>query len=425
MIARKRALSALIEITENGAYANLCLKRLTGDLSENDAARVHALTYAVLDHLYTIDFYLAYYVKGRLKRTERCILRSGVCELLYMRTPAHAAVNESVCLCKAAGKTSFSSTVNAVLRRIAREKDALPPFPATVRDRLSVEYSYPLWLTDKLLAAYGAEFTESLFSAKPAPLTIRAQYPYTDQALAAVLDGRRTAFVRGKLDSNAFLLQDGHDFRNDPLFADGQITIQGEGAMLACRALGDCRGKTILDACAAPGGKSAYLMSLAENKADICCFELHTHRTAILEKTLTRLHVPATVENRDASVYDPAYAERFDAVFLDAPCSGLGLIGSKPDVRYSRSPDEVTQLCRLQSALLDCTAQYVRIGGILIYATCTILPDENEAQIKHFLETHKNFIAEALPFSKNATLQLFPGEQGTEGFFMARMKRCS
>ena len=196
--------------------------------------------------------------------------------------------------------------------------------------------------------------------------------------------------------------------------------------MLACRALGDCHGKRVLDACAAPGGKSAYIASLSENAAQLVCWEKHPHRVALLQKTLSRLHVDAEICTRDASVPDTSLFGAFDAVLVDAPCSGLGLIADKPDIRYRKSDTDIVSLAAIQRALLACCASYVRPGGALVYATCTISHRENEAVAEGFLASDARFRLDPLPIPlENAGMaQLFPNVHGTDGFFLARMKRC-
>ena len=205
------------------------------------------------------------------------------------------------------------------------------------------------------------------------------------------------------------------------------MTVQSESAMLVCRALGDCRDKRVLDACAAPGGKAAYIASLCENRVSLVCMELHEHRKALLDSTLQRLHVQADTLLHDATEPVPAFIGAFDAVLLDAPCSGLGLTGDKPDIRYGKHDADVTALAALQQTLLCQCANYVRPGGVLVYATCTISRRENEDNVARFLETHAAFALDPLPLplSNDGTLQLFPHVHGTDGFYIARMLRCS
>ena len=196
--------------------------------------------------------------------------------------------------------------------------------------------------------------------------------------------------------------------------------------MLVCRALGDMRAKRVLDACAAPGGKTAYVWSLCEGDVAVTAWELHQHRKDIMDQTLERLHVAAVTKVQDASVYDPAYAQAFDAVLVDAPCSGLGMLFRKPDIRYKKNGEDVEALAALQGGILHACSRYVRPQGILLYATCTISQMENEEQVLSFLKAHPDFSLEAmpLPIENDGMLQLYPSVHGTDGFFMARLKKC-
>ena len=195
--------------------------------------------------------------------------------------------------------------------------------------------------------------------------------------------------------------------------------------MLPAQALPIEENDIILDACAAPGGKSAYLASLAKNKLSLTCFELHEHRLELMNKTFARLGVKADTKQQDASEYLPEYFEKFDAVLLDVPCSGLGLVHEKPDIRYSKTEQDLETLVEIQRKILETCAKYVKPGGILVYATCTISKRENENQVLSFLDHHPEFRLESLPNSDACMLQLLPHVHGTDGFFAARLRKCT
>ena len=423
MNIRRQALDALCDITDRGAYANLRVKQLTASLPEREANLAAALVYHSLDHLLTIDYYLSHFVKGTQKPIIRGILRLGVCELLYLSTPAHAAINESVALTKEVGKSGLASFVNAVLRNIDRARASLPPFPAEPIARLSIQYSYPEWIVREWVSRFGEAQAEALLSHPVSRLEVRAQYPFTREELQQTLP---VASEGNQLDENSLALASGFDLASHPLFLEGKFTVMGESAMLACRALGDMHGKRVLDACSAPGGKSAYLASLMQNDIHLTCCELHPHRKELLDKTLARLHVSAETMVKDAAVFDPAFEAAFDGVLIDAPCSGLGLLGDKPDIRYSKSEADITALVEIQKNILDVCARYVKPGGVLVYATCTISLRENEEQVAAFLRTHMEFTLEEIPIplSNGGQIQLLPHVHHTDGFFIARMRRC-
>ena len=420
---RRRALEALTAITEDGAYANLALKEAARGLSPEDARFLFALVYGVLDHLLYIDYILKAFTKPHKNKTVRAILRLGAGELLYLRTPAHAAISQAVNLTKAVGKSALSSYVNGVLRSLDRGRENLPSLPEESSLRMSIQYSFPLWLVEQWIGDYGQAFTEALLSAAPAGLCLRPQYPKTAADLEKELP---CPLERGLWDENALYPTESLHPAGLPAFTEGRMTVQGEGAMLICRSLGDMKGKRVLDACAAPGGKSAYLYSLAEGDIHLTCLEKHPHRAELMEKTFDRLSVKGNIRVQDASEPCADFENAFDAVLLDVPCSGLGLLMEKPDVRYAKTGDDIAALAALQKKILSNACAWVRPGGLLLYATCTISRAENEDQIAAFLKEHPDFTLESLPLplENQGMVQLFPHIHKTDGFFMAGMRRC-
>ena len=418
---RHYALNVFSDVLVSHSYCNLRLKELRPLLNDTDYRFACALVYTALDRLLYLDHVLEGYVKKTPKPLVRNILRLGVTELLFLRTPPHAAVSEYVSLCAETGRAELRGFVNAVLRRIDRERDALPPLPDDTVEQLSVQYSCPAWIVSMWIGMYGRDGASALLSSGTPGTTLRAQYPFTSDQLQAELP---VPTHRGIYDSNALIAEKGFDFTGSSVFQEGKMAIQSEGSMLICRAAGDCSGKKVLDACSAPGGKAAYLSSLSKNNLDLTCFEIHRHRVDLTKKTLSRLHVSGTVEERDASIPDARFDEVFDLVLLDVPCSGFGMFHEKPDLRYAKSESDLTALADLQRKILDTCSRYVRPGGILLYATCTITRTENEDQVLAFLDRHRDFTPDRLPFAKGSMLQLLPHIHGTDGFFMARMKRC-
>jgi len=428
--ARRVALQALMKVTEEDAYANLALKECLKDLAPQDAKWASAAVYTTLDHLITLDHIIGFYAKGRQKPVIKNILRLGACQALYMDVPESAACNESVKLTKAVGKGALSGFVNGVMRSICKNKGSMPPLPKTPAERISIEKSWPVWLVEEYIAQYGEAFTEELLSPQPSFMTVRPQYPYTGEQLETALNERGLAYETGALFSDAFRLKKGFDPVKEPLFNEGKLTVQSESAMLVCRAMGAKSGMRILDACAAPGGKTAYLASLMKNDGEILAWELHPHRRELMDKTLSRLGVSiAKAEVQDASIFREDLIETFDAILVDAPCSGLGVPG-KPDARYRKDGELIDELHKIQLAILAQTAKYLKKGGVLLYATCTISKRENEDTVTEFLRTHTEFtlspLAPFLPESlrereQNGMLQLFPHLDGTEGFFLSRM----
>lgn len=409
---RRAALISLIRIMEDGAYANLTLKEAASSVEPKDVPFLYALVNETIALASYLDYVFAHYCK-RQKRTIRNLLRMAGTELLFLGTPAHAAIDEAVKLCRSVGKQESCGLVNAILRRLDRERDALPPLPDATVERLSILYGVPAFLVSEWIDAYGDTETEALLSHPPLGTVVRAQYPFTADELRAALP---VAFVPCSLDPNGLRLSEGFDLAHDPLFASGRFAVQGEGAMLICRALGDVRRRCILDACAAPGGKSAYIASLSENTAKITAWELHPHRKELMDKTFARLGIQVETACRDAAIFDPTYENVFDAVLLDVPCSGFGLLSEKPDVRLHKDENAVNALTATQDAILSACCRYVKPGGILVYATCTIVKRENGERVRTFLHSHTDYLLEE-------ERQLLPTRDGTDGFYYARMRR--
>lgn len=434
-MSRRTALQALGAVLDDGAYANLALKDALRGSQRREAAFVSALVYTTLEKLSLLDYYIDAVAQGRVQKRIRNILRLGICEMLFMRTAPAVACSESVKLTKSCGKAALAAYVNAVMRTIGRmaETDTLPALPADAAESLAIRSGYPLWLVREHIGRYGADFTEAMLTCRLHGMTLRAQPPFTEAALEAFLTEKGIAWRRGELAASAFhLLDGGFAVEEEPLFREGKITVQSESAMLVCRALDPRPGERILDACAAPGGKSACIAALMGGEGRIFAWELHEHRVELMRAALERLHV-SNVECacRDASRFDPACVESFDRVLLDVPCSGFG-VSDKPDLRYKKTEADVEALCGVQRAILDTCAAYVKPGGQLLYATCTVSYRENEAQVLDFLKRHpafrpvslRPFLPESMAGGEDGMLQLFMHLHGTEGFFLARMERC-
>ena len=409
---RRAALETLVRIFEDGAYANLALKEAADSVDAKDVKYLFALVNETIARASYLDYVLSHYVK-RQKRLVRNLLRMAGTELLFLRTPAHAVIDEAVKLCRAIGKKDSCGLVNAVLHRLDREHDALPPLPGDPVERLSIRYGVPAFLVWEWLEDYGESETEALLNHAPLGTVVRAQYPYTTAELMTALPVANEPCL---LDPNGLKLSEGFDFARNPLFSEGRFAVQGEGAMLIARALGDVRNLRVLDACAAPGGKTAYLASLSENTARLFAWELHPHRKALMDAAFLRLHVQAETACRDAAVYDESYRDAFDAVLLDVPCSGFGLLSEKPDVRLRKTEETIEALTKTQDAILSVCSRYVRSGGVLVYATCTISRRENGERVRAFLQEHASFVLEE-------EKQLLPTRDGTDGFYYAKLIR--
>ena len=433
MTSRRIAFNILNSVINEGAYLHLALKEGLRCCDSNSAAFITALTHAAIENLKYSDYLLAHFVKGRMHGSIRLILRMGIAELLMMNTAPYAVINESVKLTKEIGKSGLAGFVNGVLRRIDRERDSLPALPDDDSEYLQVKFGIPRFLADEYLSQYGRGFTEKMLASANTHMSFRAQYPYTsDEVIArlnAVSEYSDITFEFGKLDPNAIIPSRGFDATATRLFKDGMLTVQSESAMLVCRACKVRPGIKVLDACAAPGGKTAYLASLMRNTGFIQAWELHENRVKLTNATLSRLGANAACIRHDATEPMPERYESFDIVLIDAPCSGFG-VSSKPDTYLNRTESTVREICCTQKKILDECSKYVKSGGALVYATCTISRPENEENVLGFLAEHKEFelegFSDMLPVvyadrASGGMLQLFPHLDGSDGFFIARM----
>ena len=325
--------------------------------------------------------------------------------------------------------------VNAVLRRIAGQSgNIVYPDRNQPGKYLSVLYSYPEWLCNKYLEEYGMDFTEEMLSYKKEEAYTCVRFNplrCSREEFERKLDGYGYEYRRGKYVEDAYYVKNIRDIEHWKLYTKGELTVQSEASMLCVLAARIRKGQAILDVCAAPGGKSAYAAVFAPGKQT--ARDIHPHRVEMMVKNFQRLGAEKVkTEVFDATLLDPESVVRYDRVLVDAPCSALGLLYRKPDIKFSKTPDGIEELIRIQRQILDTSAQYVAPGGRIVYSTCTINRAENQEIVAAFLETHKDFILcdLAKEFSgslmyrvKDGMLQLFPHLDGTDGFFIAAMER--
>ena len=439
--ARRTALLVLNRVLIDEGFASLSLDEQfqQSSISPRDKRLATALVYTTLENLLKLDFALDQFLKQRDELDPRVInlLRMSACQLLLMdRVPDFAAVNEAVNITRGMGFEALTGLVNGVLRSLIRERENIPWPKEGDADYLSVNYSVPAWLVGRLRAGYGEEeaariiaFRKSQHAITIRRNTLRLSRKEFDQLLE-----KKVWKVEPGLLPDVFYVSGATSIAKDSHFLEGAFSIQGEGSIIAASALAPAIGARVLDSCAAPGGKTCFLAEQMQNTGRIHAWDLHEHRIRLLEAQLERLRIynvrPAV---RDASVYQERFEGEMDAVLIDAPCSGSGVMAEKPDVKYRLTPEGLEELTRIQQRLLDVCSRYVKPGGTLVYATCSLLPEENGRQIEAFLEAHPEFSIDALPeaipevFRNQAGpdgLQLLPHRDGVEGFFVARLKKA-
>lgn len=435
MGARETALDALIACRKDGAWSNGILKdyirrdRLDG----RDAGLATRLCYGVIQNRSKLDFYLKQLLTGKLKDLHpviRDVLHLGLYQLYEMdKIPESAAVNESVALAKKYSRNpKAASLVNAVLRNAVRRRDALEQ-PTAYEDK----YSHPAELVSLLKANLPKGKLEGVLIAdNSAPETyIQVNtLKITTDALIQRLEKEGMACIPHGWMPGCLVLSGGGNLENLPSFQEGLFYVQDPAAKLSVLCAGLPKtGAKVLDCCSAPGGKSFAAAIAMEGHGEIISCDIHFHKTGLIENGAQRLGIAnLTAHLQDATAFVPEWEKAMDVVIADVPCSGLGIIRKKPDIRW-KDLKQTEALPALQLGILRNQARYVKPGGVLIYSTCTILKRENEDIVRAFLEENKDFTLEALPLpgslpqDHTGMLTLLPGEYDTDGFFISRLRR--
>ena len=430
--ARGTALMVLEDVFDNGAYSNIALNQAlqSSAMSQKDKSLVTELIYGTVARKVTLEWYLAHYIADRdkLEPWVYYLLMVSLYQLLYLdKIPAHAVVNDAVAIAKNRGnKKGAEKLVNAVLRRASQEE---LPAPSSIRrknKRLSVLYSTPVWLVKKLSEQYGDERAEailaSLFVRNKA--SIRVIDPDKLPGIAAA-----TGSELSQLSPVGLVKSAGHFVATD-YFAEGDITIQDESSQLVAPTLDLQGNEQILDACAAPGGKTTHMASYLTS-GHIIALDLYDHKLDLIKDNAKRLGVADKISTHklDATkVHEVFAADSFDKILVDAPCSGIGLIRRKPDIKYNKENQDFNSLQEIQLQILSSVCQTLRKGGIITYSTCTIFDEENFQVIEKFLASHPNFEQVKLSHKQedivvDGCLAITPEQYQTDGFFIAQVKR--
>ena len=431
--ARRLALSLLAEWESGDKYINLLLDSpRTRELAAQDRRFLTALLYGTVERLCTLDAIIArltHKPADKLAPNTRRLLRLGLYQLLYMEGVSnHAAVNETVSLASNRGERGF---VNAVLRAATRDESILTP-PAREKDavaHLSFAYGFPPLLVSHFLAEYGEEDTEALLSAfnRTAPLTLRVNTEKTDRAtLLSALAEEGIAATPTTYSPYGLRLAESVDPTSLYGFDEGLFFVQDEASQIATAAAGIPQGARVIDTCAAPGGKSFGAAMAAGKAGSVLSLDLHESKLSLIRSSAERLGLAnLTARAHDGRSPDPTLIGSADVVLCDAPCSGLGVLGKKADLRHRAATR--TDLPPLQTQILSAAATYVKAGGVLLYSTCTLSTRENAAVAHAFAEAHPEFLFEDFAVgalsSQGGMLTLLPHRHGTDGFFIAKFRK--
>lgn len=430
--ARNLALAVLEDVFVNQAYSNIALnKHLKGSqLSVADKGLVTEIVYGTVARKLTLEWYLSHFIQDRDKLDNwlYVLLLMSAYQLCYLdKVPDHAVVNEAVELAKARKKGS-EKLVNAVLRRILRE--GWPDIETIKRKnkRDSIAYSLPVWLVSKLKEEYGEERAQAIFES----LLVR------NKASIRVTDLSRKEEIKTVLEASdsplaasGLVKEQGH-FAGHDLFLEGAITIQDESSQLVAPAL-DLQGdEEVLDACAAPGGKTAHMASYLTS-GKVTALDLYDHKLDLIQENAQRLGVADRVQTQklDArKVHEFFGRDSFDKILVDAPCSGIGLLRRKPDIKYNKETANFASLQQIQLEILGNVCQTLRKGGIITYSTCTIVSEENFQVVEAFLESHPEFEQvklehECKDILKDGCILITPELYGSDGFFISQFRKIS
>lgn len=422
--ARQTAFSYLSKIERDNAYSNLILSDKNGGnaLSDRDKVLCHRIVKTVLERKITVDHNISLYLNQPLKKLKPqvlTVLRMGVCQILFMdKIPDSAAINESVKLTKKNGCSFASGLVNAVLRKVASNGLRLPD--EDDEKYLSVKYSFPDYLVKRLCAYYGRETAEKIMSAS---LDAPKQYIRKNTLKSENL----TADVKDTWLDGCFEIKNTGDITALPDFKNGLFHVQDMSSQICCKVLDAKKGETIIDVCSAPGGKSMTIAQMMENQGKIISCDIYEHKLKLISDTAKRLGIDIIeTKLRDGSDENSPLPVA-DRILCDVPCSGFGVTGKKPEIRY-KSEDEIASLPELGLKILEESSKYLKNGGRLVYSTCTLLPEENIEVCKAFLKNNSDFTAVHISddingFFDGEALTVLPHIYGCDGFFIAAFEK--
>lgn len=443
--AREVALEVLVQVDKDGSYSNL---QLNESLNRNQLERVDAglateLVYGTIQHMYTIDGVLERKVaKGisKLKPWVRNLLRMSLYQLHYLdRIPDHAAVHEAVTIAKRRGQQATGGFVNGVLRGVMRDPEVWnAPKAADPASRIAWEHSHPEWLVKRWIQIYGEQATEEMCIANNEAPHASARVNGTKVSRDELLQEMKASglYVQpSPLSKDGIVAGGAGNLALTDWYREGKLSIQDESSMLVVEAVRPVSGMRVLDCCAAPGGKSMHIAERMNNSGEVWSNDVHAHKVKLIQDQATRLGLTCIhTLNEDATTLSDQLEEAsFDAVLLDAPCTGFGVIRRKPDLKWRKRPADVEAIAAVQAELIVEASKLVKPGGRLVYSTCTVEREENELIVEQFLQKYpdwkaddswklvlpQNELKEALERSKPGMLQVLPQDGDSDGFFIA------
>ena len=434
---RELALYTLLRIEEEGAYSNIAIDEALQKASLNDADRrlFTTLVYGTLQYRDTLDYYLEPFVQHRLDRDVRMLLRLSVYQIVYLtRIPSHAVVHEAVNISKKRHTKRVSGVVNGILRSFLREP--LRSFDE-IKDpieRLAIETSHPVWLVRRWYYQYGLEEATNIarMNNVPPPSTARVNTMKTTREQVAMHLQEEGFDCEVSPLTDVSLRASSGNFAQTEAFREGLLSVQDESSMLPVIALDPQRGETILDVCAAPGGKTAFIAEKMNNEGTIYAHDIYEHKIDTIKEQAARLGItsihPSVQDGRSLS--ERYENESFDRILIDAPCSGFGVIRRKPEIKYEREERDIQRLAHLQWQIVEEAIPLLKKGGRLVYSTCTIDQLENDQIVEKIQKHYPEMALVASPLqqvlnTKERAIQLFPHTVESDGFFIATFEKTN
>lgn len=437
--ARETIIKILDQVFNNGAYSNILLNSELNKSSFNDKdkALITEIVYGTIKYKYTIDKILYYYLKNNFNKTDSFvlnILRSAIYQMRYLsKIPDFAAVNEAVELTKKKVPAA-SGLVNAVLRNYLRNVNLKYYDENSSIKKLCFECSFPEDIVKLLINQYGEKLTKKILVGLNSVPSVTVRVNSIKDNFENVFEEMGSAgydVEEGSMCPEAIKIKKGKNIDNNLLFTKGLITVQDESAMLVAPSLDIKDNLIIFDLCSAPGGKTTHIAELMNNTGKVMAFDIHKNKLPLIENTAKRLGLN-NIECRymDAAVLNRELINQADRVLMDVPCSGIGIIRKKPEIKYTKDLNNIEELIEIQRKILICGARYIKNGGIMIYSTCTLNKMENDNNIKWFISNYPQYSLEKLYFGNSDNIiyhsegytTILPNEN-MDGFFIAKIKR--
>ncbi|WP_317366467.1 16S rRNA (cytosine(967)-C(5))-methyltransferase RsmB [uncultured Tyzzerella sp.] len=443
MNAREIAVYALIDILEQQSYNNLTLKKIFSenkDISTQDRAFITELVNGTLRNIIYIDYIINSFSNTKTKKMKPLILnilRISVYQIKFMeKIPTSAVCNEAVNFTKKKKFNGLSGFVNGVLRNIARNIDniALPDEEKTPIEFLATKYSYEKWVIEKLIKQFGYEKAKEICKANalaPKVSICVNTNKITKNELKDMLIKEGMNVEEGNISNNSLYITKTKNIANSNAFKKGYFHIMDQSSMLLVEILNPKEDDVIIDVCSAPGGKSFYCSYIMKNKGKIFSRDIHSHKIELIKDTIKRLDIKnIDLELKDGTIFYKENEEIADKIIVDVPCSGFGIVRKKPDIKYTKTEDDIKELVCIQREILKASYKYVKKGGTLLYSTCTLFEEENIQNVKWFCKNYGFELCSIdIPLNiedkHKGYITILPSMFNTDGFFIAKLKRIN